>query len=77
MTLIWLGALFMICGVMYMAWQAIARRPLSRGPTMSPASRQSLEPLRQGVRFLGVSANWPGLALMVIGAILLLVGGAS
>jgi hypothetical protein len=55
-------------GVLYTASATIWRGSLSR-----PA-RDTLEPPRRGVGFLGLEANWPGILLMAIGAILLLSG---
>jgi hypothetical protein len=65
-----LGALLVLSGVLYMARATIWRGSLSR-----PA-RDTLEPPRRGVGFLGLEANWPGILLMAIGAVLL-VSGAS
>jgi hypothetical protein len=39
--------------------------PSDDGPT--------LEPRHRGLRFLGLKANWPGLLLVAIGAIMLLL----
>ena len=68
MFLMGLGALLVLCGVLYMARATIWRGSLSR-----PAG-DTLEPPRRGVRFLGLEANWPGVLLMAIGAILLVSG---
>ena len=74
MTMVWLGALFVIAGVVYMAAQ-----PLWRGRLSSPgASRpgqaaDTLEPARPAGGF-SLKSNWPGLALVVGGAVLLLAG---
>ena len=70
-----LGALLVLCGVLYMARTAIRWGPLS-GPDSSRPARDTLEPPRRSVRFLGLGTNWPGILLMAIGAILL-VSGAS
>jgi hypothetical protein len=76
MFLIGLGALLVLGGILYyMARAAIWRGPLS-GPDSSLPVRDTLEPPRRGVRFLGLGTNWPGIFLMAIGAILL-VSGAS
>jgi len=56
-----LGALLMIAGVVYSAYQGIW------------VGRFSREKRSFGLRGFGLKANWPGLALIVIGAILLLV----
>jgi hypothetical protein len=67
MFLMGLGALLVLGGV---AGATIWRGSLSR-----PA-RDTLEPPRRGVGFLGLGTNWPGILLMAIGAVLL-VSGAS
>ena len=68
MFLIVLGALLVMGGVLYTASATFWRGSLSR-----PA-RDTLEPPRRGVGFLGLEANWPGILLMAIGAILLVSG---
>ena len=75
MLIIWLGALLVIGGLLYLVRQAIWRGRLS-GPGASPSTSagNSLEPPRRGLGFLGLGANWPGFLLIVIGAILLLAG---
>ena len=70
MFLMGLGALLVLGGVLYMA-----RATIWRGSLSQPA-RDTLEPPRRGVGFLGLEANWPGILLMAVGAILL-VSGAS
>jgi hypothetical protein len=65
-----LGALLVLGGLLYMVRATIWRGSLSR-----PAG-DTLEPTRRGVGFLGVGANWPGLLLMAIGAVLLLSGAS-
>jgi hypothetical protein len=63
MFLIGLRALLILGGVLYTARTAIWRGPLS-GPDSSRPVRDTLEPPRRGVRFLGVGTNWPGILLM-------------
>jgi len=75
MFLMVLGALLVLGGILYMARTAIWRGPFS-GPDSSQPVRDTLEPPRRSVRFLGIGTNWPGILLMVIGAVLL-VSGAS
>jgi hypothetical protein len=75
MFLMVLGALLVLGGILYMAHTAIWRGPLS-GPDSSRPVRDTLEPPRRSVRFLGLGTNWPGILLMVIGAVLL-ISGAS
>ena len=65
-----LGALLVLGGVLYMAGATIWRGSLSR-----PA-RDTLEPPRRGVGFLGLGTNWPGILLMAIGAVLLTLGAS-
>jgi hypothetical protein len=76
MFLMGLGALLMLGGVLYTARTAIWRGPLS-GQDSSQPVRDTLEPPRRGMGFLGVRTNWPGILLMAIGAVLLVVSGAS
>jgi hypothetical protein len=73
MFLMGLGALLAIGGVLYMARTAIWRGPLS-GPDPSRPVRDTLEPPRRGMRFLGLGTNWPGILLLAIGAVLLVSG---
>jgi sulfite exporter TauE/SafE len=75
MFLIGLGALLVLCGILYMARAAIWRGPLS-GPDSSRPVRDTLEPPRRGVGFLGLGTNWPGIILMAVGAGLLLSGAS-
>jgi hypothetical protein len=70
-----LGALLVFGGILYMARAAIWRGPLS-GPDSSRPVRDTLEPPRRGLGFLGVGTNWPGILLMAIGTVLL-ISGAS
>ncbi|MGI6855816.1 hypothetical protein [Mesorhizobium sp. 1B3] len=75
MLIIWLGGALVIAGLLYLAGQAIWRGRMSEAPQARPApSKGTLEPPQRGVRFLALGPNWPGLALMVAGALLLLVG---
>ena len=77
MMVIGLGALLVFGGVLYMVRAVIWRGSLSRlGSSRSGPVRNTLEPPRRAVGFLGLGANWPGILLMAIGAILL-VSGAS
>jgi hypothetical protein len=69
-----IGAFLFICGLLYMAWEALGRRRLSEPPRASEDKRTTLEPRGQGLRFLGPVRNWLGVALMAGGAVLLLFG---
>ena len=70
MLLMVFGALLVLGGILYMVRATIWRGSLSR-----PAGG-TLEPPRRGVGFLGVGANWPGILLMAIGAVLLFSGAS-
>lgn len=76
MMTIWLGAVLVICGILYMALAAIFRGRLS-DPHLSSEHTETLEPTAPGLRFLGVKSNWPGLLLIAIGAALLLLTGVG
>jgi hypothetical protein len=75
MFLMGLGALLVLGGVLHMVRTVIWRGSLS-GPDSGRPVRGTLEPRRRGVGFLGLEANWPGILLMVIGAILLTLGAS-
>jgi drug/metabolite transporter (DMT)-like permease len=76
MTLVWLGALLVFGGVVFMAAQPLWRGRLSRARPLRSAERSdTLEPQRPATGF-GIKSNWPGLALVVVGAVLLLAGAA-
>ena len=76
MLVIWLGALLVLVGVLFMAAQPLWRGQLSGRRSRSAAvGADTLEPRNPGAG-LGLATNWPGLALFVLGAILLLVGAA-
>ena len=76
MLLMALGALLVLGGVLYMARTAIWRGSLSGPDSSRRPVRDTLEPPRRGLGFLGLRPNWPGILLMAIGAVLL-VSGAS
>ena len=74
MAVIWLGALGVLGGVLFLVYQPIWRGRLSdakRKPSELP--HNTLEPRRPGAGF-GLKANWPGLVFIVLGGILLLAG---
>jgi hypothetical protein len=84
MLVIWLGALFVLGGLLFMATQPIWRGRLSearqkrasavpRDTATKPAEPMTLEPRSPGAGF-GLKANWLGLVLVVLGGILLLAG---
>jgi hypothetical protein len=75
MPTIWIGALLVIGGLLYMARAAIFRGNLSEPhPTAYDPRGVTLEPQHRGMRFLGLHENWPGIVMLVIGALLLLLG---
>ena len=73
MFLTGLGALLVFGGLLYMVRATIWRGPLSGRDSSRPV-RGTLEPPRRDLGFLGVGANWPGILLMAIGAVLLVSG---
>lgn len=78
MLVIWLGAILVFGGVLFMAAQPIWRGRLSearRTPSAAPGAtlEPTLEPRKPTAGF-GLKANAPGLILIVIGSMLLLVG---
>jgi dipeptide/tripeptide permease len=74
MVTIWLGAVLVIVGIVYLASQTIWRGRLSDARPATPGPLRTLEPDRRGLRFLGLQQNWPGLAIMAIGLVLLFWG---
>ncbi len=75
MAVIWLGALGVLGGLLFLVYQPIWRGRLSDAKRKaSELPHDTLEPRRPGAGF-GLKANWPGLVLVVLGGILLLVGG--
>ena len=68
-----IGALLILTGIVYMAGAAIYRGRMS-DPHIDPVEdAPTLEPRHRGMRFLGLKANWPGLLLVAVGAIMLLL----
>ena len=72
-VLVWVGALLVIAGLIYMAAQPLRAR-LSSG-SRAGAAGGTLEPGRPS-RGFGLASNWPGLALAGVGAVLLLAAAA-
>jgi hypothetical protein len=72
---IWAGALLVIGGLVFTASQAVRKGRLS-GARPSPGQpTDTLEPPRNTGGF-SLRENWPGLAIIVLGALLLLFGSA-
>ena len=75
MLVIWIGAACVLIGLLISAGQAIGRGPLSVA-RRSRSAGPTLEPNTPTGGGFGFKANWPGLALIAVGAVLLLVGAA-
>ena len=75
MLIIWVGALLVVGGVVFMAAQPMWRGRLSGRRPRPAAAGDTLEP-REPAAGLGLRANWPGFALIALGVILLLIGAA-
>lgn len=74
--LVWIGALLVISGIVFMARQPLLRGRLSGGKRLGTGqASDTLEPQRAAGGF-GVKSNWPGFALVALGALLLLVGAS-
>ena len=72
MLVIWLGALFVVGGLLFLAYQSIWRGRFSDAKRKSwEVPHNTLEPRRTAPGF-GLKAIWPGLVLIVLGGILLL-----
>jgi hypothetical protein len=75
MALVWIGALLVLIGVLILAVQPLQRGRLSGGRLREPKASDTLEPRRPGSGF-GIKSNWPGLALVGFGIVLLLAAAA-
>ncbi len=72
MILVLLGALLVFGGVLYVAFQPIWRGRLSGRRQLRPGRPgDTLEPETPASGF-GIKSNWPGLAMIALGAALLL-----
>jgi hypothetical protein len=70
---IWLGALLVIGGLLFMAAQPLWRGRLSNAAAPARVANASLEPPRPAGGF-SLKSNWPGLAMVALGGLLLLFG---
>jgi hypothetical protein len=76
MVVIFIGALLLIGGSLVMAYTAIWRGRLSGASRRASIEESTtLEPRGRSAAF-DPKANWPGLALIVLGTILLFLGTA-
>jgi hypothetical protein len=76
MVFIWGGALLVVAGVVYGAWQAMDRGRLSDASPVRPGvGTDTLEPRGRSKGF-GIKDHWPALALIAVGSLLLLAGVA-
>jgi hypothetical protein len=75
MTLICVGALLVLAGAAFIAVQPLWGR-LSGGRRRAGRPIETLEP-QSPARGFGIGSNWPGLALIAIGAVLLLAAAAT
>ena len=76
MLTIWLGAALVIGGVLFMAEQTLLGGRLSGRLRRSPAEVGTLEPRERGGGF-GLKTQWPGAAMIAVGAVLLLAAAVS
>ena len=76
MLVISLGALLILGGVVLMAEQTIFGGRLSGRFRRSSSPLRTLEPREPGGGF-GLAAQWPGLIMIALGALLLIVAAAS
>ena len=76
MTLIWLGVLLVFGGMLHLAFQPIWRGRLVVEVGFAPSDPATpLEPTRPAAGF-GIKSNWPGIALVALGAAFLLAAAA-
>jgi hypothetical protein len=71
MLLVLVGALAIIAGLVSTAAQPLWRARLSRWRASRSGAGGTLEPAHPG-RGLGLRSNWPGLALIGLGTVLML-----
>jgi len=72
MSAILVGAALVIGGLLFLFRPVLDRR--ASDPRRTPQGGATLEPPRQGLRFLSVAKNWLALAAIVFGALLLAFG---
>ena len=72
MYLVLLGALLELAGMVYLVVR-VSRRESGSASTSLPV-RDTLEP-PQSSEVFSFKGNWPGIAMIALGALLLLIGG--
>ena len=76
MLFLGLGALLVVVGLLELAGPPIWRGRLSgKRSRVATVASNTLEPKEPGAGFT-LAASWPGIALIALGAVLLLVGAA-
>ena len=75
MLIFGLGALLVVRGLVVLAGPPIWRGRLSGRRSGASVEKDTLEPRQPGAGF-ELATNWPGLAPIVLGAVLLLLGVA-
>ena len=76
MPLYVLGPVLMLAGIVFIAAREIYAGRLSNAKRGVGSAPPSLEPRRQGSLF-SPTRNWPGLLLILLGALLLLLAAIS
>lgn len=70
--LIWIGALLIICGVIYGAAQALWKGRLSDARDgRSTGARTTLEP-KQSPRAFSLKTHWPAFVMILLGGVMIL-----
>lgn len=75
MLMVSVGALSILAGVLVLVAKAVWKGPMSTGDRAHARdTRPTLEPPGSGITVFALSRNWLGLALIGVGALLLLAG---
>ena len=77
MTLIWIGALCIIAGVVLATMRTVGRGRLSKPRSLNADNKpDTLEPSGKGDR-LSLGSDLPGIGLALLGAVLIFVGALT
>ncbi|MDB5562449.1 MAG: hypothetical protein JWN11_1867 [Hyphomicrobiales bacterium] len=68
-----IGALLIILGLLYTAFVTVYRGRMSEPHSPQEPTGPTLEPRESGLRSFGLKSNWPGLLIIVLGAVILLL----